>query len=569
MVNAAGYRPFLHTRLMRFFARDHSHLAASATAIMGVINVLSGATPGLAARVRLIAAISPLEVRRGGHLTAVLAGFALLLLARGLWRRKVAAWWLTLLVLSLSAVVHLVKGLDYEEATLALILAGALWLQRSHFHALSDPPAFRQGLGVLGAAVLFTLAYGVTGFFLLDRHFHVNYSFDAAVQQTLIMFTEFYDPGLQPLTGFGRYFAWSIYATGALTIGYALLMLLRPVLMRRPASHVERQRATQIVETHGHSSLARFTLFADKNYFFSAGGSVIAYTVKGRVALALGDPIGPCEDVLAAIGEFQQLCVRNDWRPAFYQTLPETLTIYSQAGLQMLCIGHEGIVDLATFTISGRDNKNLRAMTNRFTREGYTAVVHDPPLAPALLAELRAVSDAWLTTMHGSEQRFSLGWFEDDYVRNSRVMAIHTPDGAISAFVNFVPEYQRNELGLDLMRRRTEAATGTMEFLFVAFLQWAGAQGYDTFNLGLSALSGVGEEVDDPAIEQMLHYVYEHLNQFYNFKGLHGFKAKFRPTWSPRYLIYPNAAALPAVLAALVQASAGDDLLFSYWRRLR
>ncbi|MEZ4865232.1 MAG: flippase-like domain-containing protein [Caldilineaceae bacterium] len=566
---------FLLLRRLRLFTlperalaeREQPHFVAIATAAMGVINVLSGAVPSLADRVRLIAAYSPLEVRQGGHLTAVLAGFALLLLARGLWRRKVMAWRLTLFVLVLSVLVNLVKGLDYEEALLALVLAVSLWLQRSHFHALSDPPSFWQGVGVLAAAALFTLTYGVIGFYLLDRHFHVRYSFEAAVRQTLVMFTQFYDPGLQPLTGFGRYFAWSIYVIGATTLGYALIMLLRPVLLHRPAGLGDRRRAARIVQQHGRSSLARFTLFPDKFYFFSPGGSMVAYVAKGHIAIALGDPIGPQDDASAAIAAFQQFCARNDWKAVFYQTMPDYLEEYRAAGFETLCIGHEGIVALDAFSLSGGHNKNLRAITNRFLRAGYQAVVHEPPLAPALLTELSAVSDEWLTMVQGSEQRFSLGWFDEAYVGNSQVMAVHTPAGAISAFANFVPEYQRNEVGLDLMRRRCEVAPDTMEFLFVSFLHWAKERGYTSFNLGLSALSGVGEAGDDPALEQLLHYLYGHLNQFYNFKGLHDFKAKFHPEWSPRYLVYPHATALPAIFTALVRISAGDDFLFGYLNR--
>ncbi len=565
----AGF--FLLRRLKLFTESERSltergqpHFVAIATAIMGVINVLSGVMPGLAERVQLIASYSPLEVRQGGHMTAVLAGFGLLLLARGLWRRKETAWWLTLLLLLISALVHLIKGLNYEEAALASILAAVLWTQRSHFHALSDPPSLWQGLGVLAASFCFTLAYGALGIYLLDRHFQAQYSFEAAIRQTVIMFTQFYDPGLQPITGFGRYFATSIYIIGAVTLGYALLMLLQPVFVRRAASASDRRRATRIVEQYGQSSLARFVLLPDKLYCFTPGGSVIAYTAKGHTAIALGDPIGPPADTLAAIVAFQELCQHNDWTPTFYQTLPDYRDLYRAAGFDLLCIGHEGIVHLDTFTLEGGANKTLRTNLHHFTHMGYQAIVHEPPLSPALLAELRVISDAWLTMMHGSEQRFSVGWFDDDYIRNSQVMAIHAPEGTIVAFANIVPEYQRNEISIDLMRRQREVESGTMEFLFVAFFQWAKAQGYATFNLGLSALSGVGQQTDDPMIERALYYLYKHINQFYNFKGLHEFKEKFHPEWSPRYLVYPNVSRLPVILTALARLGTGNDFTASY-----
>jgi len=66
--------------------------------------------------------------------------------------------------------------------------------------------------------------------------------------------------------------------------------------------------------------------------------------------------------------------------------------------------------------------------------------------------------------------------------------------------------------------------------------------------------------------ERALHYIYEHVNQFYNFKGLHQFKEKFHPHWSPRYLAYPGMASLPAVAITLVRADSGADFAREYLR---
>ncbi|PWB74012.1 MAG: hypothetical protein C3F07_08655 [Anaerolineales bacterium] len=527
--------------------------------LMGIVNVLSAVTPSLSDRMRLLERYSPLEVRHGGHLTAALAGFALVVLARNLARRKRVAWILTLIVLGISAVSHLVKGLDYEEALLAGGLAVILWGMRAHFHARSDPPSIQQGLRVLFVAFLFTLAYGVVGFFLLDRHYSVNFGFSAALRQTVVMFTQFYDPGLVPITRFGRFFADSIYIVGAVTFGYAGLMLLRPVFMRESTTQEERQRARIIVEGYGHSSLARPLLFDDKRYVFTPGGSVIGYVLVGRTAVTLGDPIGPTEDLLPSIQAFASLCQRNDWLPVFYQTLPEAVDAYKSAGFDALCIGHEGIVDLHTFTLEGKEGKALRSPVNKLKHAGFTFTLHEPPIPDELLEELCAISDEWLTMMHGSEKRFSLGWFDDDYIRNSPIAAVHAPEGWISAFANIVTEFQLNEVTIDLMRHRRGMENGTMEFLFVSMFQWSRERGYDTFNLGLSALSGVGEKPEDPAIEKIMRFVYEHVNQFYNFKGLHNFKEKFHPRWSPRYLIYFGTANLAQAWLSVTQANSGVD----------
>lgn len=145
-------------------------------------------------------------------------------------------------------------------------------------------------------------------------------------------------------------------------------------------------------------------------------------------------------------------------------------------------------------------------------------------------------------------------------------MAVHGPDAGIIAFANIIPEYQARESTIDLMPRRRGAPPGTMDFLFVSLFEWARTQGYATFNLGLSPLAGVGETAADPTVERALHYIYAHLNQFYNFRGLHQFKDKFTPAWSPRYLVHPGLASLPAVALAIVSADAGRLRLRDYLR---
>jgi len=533
------------------------HLFALLTAAMGVINVLSAVTPSLHYRLRLLEQYSPFSVTSGGHLTSALAGFALLLLSVSLWRRKHVGWILTLAVLIISIPVHLFKGLDYEEASLATLLAGALIYLRPYFHARSDTPSIQQGLRILIAALLFTLIYGVTGFYLLDKHFRFSFGLWSALRQTIVMFTQFYDPGLEPITGFGKYFADSIYVVGAVTIGYALLMLLRPVLNRHPATEDERSRAWEIVKAHGRTSLARYALFDDKKFFFSSGGSLISYVVGNRVALTLGDPIGPVDDALPTINEFRSLCSSNDWLPSFYQVSPSYIEMYKTAGFELLTLGQEAIVDLSAFTLEGSENKPLRNSYNKMVRTGYHYDVLQPPYSARMLRELNTISHEWLSSRSMSEMRFSLGWFDETYLNTCPILLVRDREGFIEAFANIVTEFQASEVAVDLMRHRKQVESGLMDFLFVSLLQWAKENGYAAFNLGLSALSGVGEHSDDPAIERALNYIYRNMSRLYNFRGLHAFKEKFHPTWSPRYLIYPNALDLPAVSVALYRANLG------------
>ncbi len=543
------------------------HLVALLTAVMGVINVFSAVMPSMRYRLHLLEQYSPFSVTTGGHLTSALAGFALLLLSVSLWRRKRAGWILTLVILVISIVAHLIKGLDYEEATLAALLAGLLIYLNPYFHAHSDIPSIRQGLQTLLASLAFTLLYGVIGFYLLDRHFNVNFGFWAAIRQTIVMFTQFYDPGLQPITGFGRYFADSIYMVGIATFGYALVMLLRPVLNRRMPSEEERSHAWEIVRAHGQTALARYAVLDDKKFFFDARGVLISYVVENRVALVLGDPIGPAETIPSVLASFKSFCASNDWVPAFYQVMPTYLKEYKSAGFENLLLGQEAIVDISSFTLDGSENKTLRNGYNKLVRNGYHYDVVQPPFSARMLRELNAISDEWLSSRGSSEMKFSLGWFDEAYLNTCPVLLVRDREGFIEAFANIVTEFQNNEAAIDLMRHRAYVESGLMDFLFVSLFKWAKEQNYASFNLGLSALSGVGEHSDDPSIERALHYIYKSMTRFYNFRGLHAFKEKFHPAWSPRYLIYPGPASLPAISISLLNANLGGSLWSNFFRR--
>ena len=535
-------------------------LIALLTGFVGILNLISAVTPGVPARIAILREIYPFEVRAGSHIFAAVSGFILLTLASRLLRRKKVAWLLAVILLLISTVSNLLKGLDVEETIPAGLLLILLLLLRKSFTAESDRPSIAQGVRVLVGALLFTLAYGTSGFFLMERQYKTQFDLWQALKQTLAIFFTIDNGGIEATTRFGSFFITSIYIVGASTIIYAVWMLLRPVLLQVGGTEAERERAAKIIQQHGRSSLAHLCLLPDKSYYFSPSGkTIIAYVPKGRGAIALGDPIGASEDLKDAIIGYQEFCDRNDWHPAFYQTKPDNLDLYRTLGFKAVKIGEEGIVDLHTFTTQGKAGRNLRNSLNRFNKLGYQVKFYQPPIADELLARLKVVSDRWLNKMQGSEKHFSLGWFDYNYLRDCEIVTVENQAGEIVAFANIIPEYQLNEITIDLMRKLDDTEHGVMEFLFVSLFQHYQKLNYDSFNLGLSALAGLKKHKTN-RIESGLDYLYDHLNRFYNFQGLHGFKDKFNPRWESRYLIYPSLAALPDVVVALVRADSGDRL---------
>ena len=327
--------------------------------------------------------------------------------------------------------------------------------------------------------------------------------------------------------------------------------------LRQPIIDNELARAQEIVEKYACTSLAPFTLFADKSYFFSPNGSVIAFVLKGRIALVLGDPIGLADDAEASILAFRDFCARNRWQACFYQVRQDYLDVYHSLGFNTISIGQEAVIDLAVITLHGRTGKKFRNAVNRLMRLEHYVEIYEPPLSDKLLSELKTVSDEWLSKRIGSEVRFSIGWFNEEYIRHSTVAAVRTPEGTITAFANIVLDLQRRRVIVDLMRHRYGIENCTMDFLFVSLLDWAKKNGYATLSLGFSPLSGVGEKPQDSFIEKTLCFLYENMSKFPNLKGLHAFKNKFHPQWESRHMVYPGAAQLPAIVMALVRAHYG------------
>ncbi len=531
------------------------------TASIAVGNLWLALTPTPIVSNAWVSSLLPVPVRVGAHLFSALSGFFLLTLATNLGRRKRMAWLFTVGLVLVSMVSHLARGLPYQATLPGLGLLGLLLWLRPIFVAQSDRPSVTQGVRLLLAALLFILVYGTLGFWWLDHHYATPFSLPGAVLQTLAMFFTADNGGLHPTTSFGRYFARSIYGVSAVTLAYAAWILFRPVIMRSAASPAERQRARAIVERHGHSSLARITLLEDKSYYFSPSGeTVIAYMARGRGAIALGDPIGPASDRRTAILGFQDFCQTHDWQPAFYQTPADDLDLYQTLGFDSLKIGEEAIIDLHQFTLQGKAGHNLRPAVHKFQEQGYGVQFYQPPLADSLLIELRAISDNWLRYQQGAEKKFSLGWFDPDYLKTCLVAVVEDPQGRAVAFANLIPEYRLNEATIDLMRYHHGAPPRTMEYLLVSLIQYCRDRGYDSFNLGLVALASPKASPHASKLERGVHYLYNHLNWLYHFQGLYAFKEKFHPLWQPRYLVYPSLVSLPEVIVALVRIDSGDRL---------
>jgi len=219
-------------------------------------------------------------------------------------------------------------------------------------------------------------------------------------------------------------------------------------------------------------------------------------------------------------------------------------------------LGEEALVDLTRFTLEGSHASGRRQVIRRLEKDGRAFRVIPPEGVPAVVKELRHVSDEWLKGKAAAEKGFSLGFFDEAYLARFPVAVIEQA-GRIQAFANLWPGPNRVELSLDLMRYGDQAPKGAMEALFVHLLLWGREQGYRRFSLGMAPLSGFEDSPVASLWSRFGNFLYEHGESIYNFRGLRAYKEKFDPAWEPRYLAYPGRLRLPRIMADVSALVAG------------
>lgn len=513
---------------------------ALAAFIGGGILLLSGTTPVVEQRVVFLKKLVPLPFLELSHFIGSIAGMGLLLLGRGLQRRLDAAYHLTVGLLITGIAASLVKGLDYEEAIALVLILFAIWPTRRHFYRKASLFSQPFNAGWIAAILIMVGSSVWLGFY---SYRHVEYA-----------------DSLWWRFAFGDDASRFLRATvGVVVLGlfFAAARLLRPAPPQPTESGRQQLDKAAGIVRHSVEVSAHLALLGDKRFLFSPqGDAFIMYAVEGRSWIAMRDPVGPDWRWPDLIWKFRELSDRYGGRSVFYEVGHERLHLYLDLGLSLLKLGEEARVPLKTFSLEGSTRKKLRYSKRRLEKEGCRFAVLQPQAAADHIDELKNISDAWLTERSTREKGFSLGFFQQDYIRRCPV-ALVIRNQRIEAFANLWTGAQLEELSLDLMRYLPDAAEGVMEYLFICLMLWGKAQGYRWFNLGMAPFSGLDSRALAPLWNRLGAFVFRHGEHFYNFQGLRQYKEKFDPDWQPKYLASPGGLALPQIFANLATLISG------------
>lgn len=484
----------------------------------------------------------------------LVAALGLLYLSVLLRRGKRTAWLFTCCAYAIIFALNIWRYIDSDGAHLYLhsdlltsvvvpaIIVVALVLSRRAFTVKSDIASFALSLRISVLVLSVALVYGVSGFIVMDHHdFHKEISITEALHRTIDQFDLTTNATLEPHTRRAHIFMDSLSILSTASVVYAFVSLFQPLKSRFTDQPHQRKQLIALLEDYPSSSEDFFKLWPhDKLYFFNtAQDAALAYSVHKRAALVVGDPAGNPEAFDALLEEFLIFCRTNDWSPAFVHTDPRFTELYKRHGFALQKIGEEAVVSLKDFLEHEARNKYFRQIRNKFTKQGYSVEVLQPPHTPELVVRLRYISDAWLARPGRKERRFMMGYFTPRYLQQGSVVVLKDSDGQIQGFINQIPSYDVREANFDMLRQSDKAPGNSSDFMLLEFIKYLDAQGFERINLGLCPLAGLNAQDEANSVtNNALRFLYANGDRFYSFNGLKRFKAKYNPQWQSRYIAY-------------------------------
>ena len=521
-----------------------------AVAAVGAIGIASSLTPALPQRLELVEdLVDPLVLHLAAGTTALI-GIILMLLGRGLARRRRGAHVAALALLGVSAVLHLVKGLDVEEAMLA---AGVfVLLVRSRREFTVPMPAGRALVVVRVALILavIDLGFGLAGLAIGAGRLRVPFKPGRALAEVVRRLGG--ANGAIHFHGVARLFPLTLAVLGFVSVGALLVVAFAPVRARLGLGN-ERTRARVQTMTNraDGDTLDPFALRAEKHYVFSPDGeAAVAYRYVAGVGLASGDPIGAPDAFPDALAAFLALCDERGWRPAVMGVRNDRLDLYLDAGLSAWYLGDEAIIDVKDFTLDGRAMRDVRQAVNRTYNSGIVTEFHyEGELAGDLRGQLLAIAERG---RRGAPERgFSMAL---DGLLSGRdhdcvIVVARADDGRPFAFQRYIPCQAGRGLSLDAMRRDEDIGpNGVNERMIVDTIEWARNRQIAEVSLNFAFCRALIDPPDTLDLgERAQAWVVQRLSPHFQIESLLRFNAKFRPRWVPRSIVYRSLGDLTPV----------------------
>ncbi|MEO9223978.1 MAG: phosphatidylglycerol lysyltransferase domain-containing protein, partial [Acidimicrobiales bacterium] len=497
---------------------------------VGLINLISAVTPPVRTRLRAVDDLLPLIVSQTAAALVVLAGLALVVLARGLRRGLRNAWIAAVVLLWTSFLLHVFKGLDLEEAIFAGVAGLYLLFNQRHFRVKADTFSRQRAYATLVLGVVVAVGTSLAAVMI----FHGESVRPGLGDATLAVFQRLLGGHTRPLPHrVDLFLRPSLLATSIGLVVVAGWIAFRPVVAKRmnPVAPEAEENARRLVEQYGGDTLAYFALRDDKRWWFW-GDTVVAYAITNGVALVSPDPIGPVWERRRAWFAFREFADEHGWPVAVMGASEDWLTIYHASGMKEMYVGDEAVADVRRFSLEGGKNKGLRQAVNRIAKYGYRMEFFDPLEIPRDLEDgLRALMTE---SRRGEVERgfsMTLGRIFDPRDRGLLLAVCFGPDETPAAFCQYVPAPGVNGYSLDLMRRSEgEHPNGLADFVVAKTMDHLRDKGMVGLGLNFATMRAVlagerGEGIT-PRIEK---WFFSKMSDSMQIESLWRYNAKFDP----------------------------------------
>ncbi len=292
---------------------------------------------------------------------------------------------------------------------------------------------------------------------------------------------------------------------------------------------------------------AALALLGDKSFLLTPDRDAVWMVARSANALvSLSEPLGPVARWPQAIDALTSHARAQLLTPVVYRTGPACAAMLRDQGWSVARQGAEALVELPDFTLNTPARAGLRRKLRRASAAGVEVMRHAPGTAP--MAQMAAISDAWLHQKGRTERGFSLGRFDQHHLDHFHILTARQ-DGVIIGFLSLWRAGDGGEWSLDLMRLDPDAADGTMQALITEAITGAKAEGAWRFSLCSVPLAGL--DVPEPGLERLAAAVWQRQGAKLGLHGMHQFKSQFAPVWAPRYFAVPSVLDTPTALRAL------------------
>jgi lysyl-tRNA synthetase class 2 len=541
-------------------------VASLLTLLIGVVWVIEGATPHVYTRYRLhkLTEIAPGMLAQLTRTADVIVGLLLLMLSHGLRRRKTRAWQSVVLLLAFTLAIHVFPFPEQLHHPFALwVVLGLmvlLWVYRTEFYAVGDPRTRWRAIWAFCGLAVADVAIGLI-YLSLAHGLAADYTLRQRLWSVIYGLLGFNGPVRFVTETRGDFFGVLTGGLGLFTLIITGYLFLRPARREGRLGSGDASRIRALLDTRGdRDSLGYFALRRDKSIIWSPSGkSCIGYRALSGVMLASGDPLGDPEAWPGVIHAFLDEAARHAWVPAVLGCSELGAEVWCrEGGLAALEFGDEAVVNVADFTLQGRDMRNVRQMVSRVAKTGYVAKVRRVGDIPREEIDwMVRQADSWRG--NPTERGFSMALGRiGDRGDESCVIATAHQDGVLRAILHFVP-WGSDGLSLDLMRRDRGAQPGLNDFLIVEAIKSAPELGVKRVSLNFaffrSALAR-GERIGAGPVLRAWRRVLLFLSHWFQIESLYKFNAKFCPEWVPRFFVYTGTRDIPRIGLAAMEAEA-------------